>query len=77
MSLTIGLLLCEVLVFLVTFVKLLFLLIFFLFPLIWALGNEMPILATIVAHPLRPWLLSSISLVRFSLLYELVALLDE
>jgi hypothetical protein len=77
MSLTIGLLLCEFFIFLVAFVKLLFLLISFLFPLIWTLGNEMLILIAIVAHPLWPWLLSSISFVRSSFLYKLVELLDE
>jgi hypothetical protein len=76
-SLTIGLLLCEFLVFLVTLVKLLFLLIVFLFSLLWELGNEIPILAVIVAPPLSHCLLSSISLVRSSLLYELVELLDK
>jgi hypothetical protein len=52
MSLTIRLLLSIFLVFLVAFVKLLSLVIVFLLPLIWTLGNEMPILAAIVAHPL-------------------------
>jgi hypothetical protein len=52
MSLTVRFFLCKFLVFLVAFVKLLFLIIIFLFPLIRALGNEMPILLTIVAHPL-------------------------
>jgi hypothetical protein len=46
------LLLCEFLIFLIVFVKLLFLLIVFLLPLIWALGSEMPILVAIVSHTL-------------------------
>jgi hypothetical protein len=70
MSLTKWLLLYEIFIFLVAFVKILFL-------LIWALGDEMSILVAIVAHSLLHWLLSSISLVRSSLLYQLVELLDE
>jgi hypothetical protein len=51
MSLSIGLLLCELLVLLVALVNLLFLVVVLIFPFICALGNEMSILAIIVAHP--------------------------
>jgi hypothetical protein len=52
MNLTIMRLLSIFLVFFVAFVKLLSVVIVFFLPLIWALGNEISILAAIVAHPI-------------------------
>jgi hypothetical protein len=52
MSLSIRLLLCELLVLLAALVNLLFLVVVLIFPFIWTLGNEMSSLATIIAHPL-------------------------
>jgi hypothetical protein len=76
MSLTIRLL-SRFLVFLVAFVKLLFLIIILFLSLIWTLGNEISILTIIEVYPLWPWLLFPFSFVRSSFLYECVKLLDK
>jgi hypothetical protein len=76
-SLSIRLLLQGLLIFLVALLVLLFLIIMFIFPLILALGNEISIVATIVAHSLGSCSLLLVSIESPSLAYVLVELLDE
>jgi hypothetical protein len=77
MSLSVGLRLCELLVFLVALVKLLFLVVVFFFPLILTLGNEMSTLAIVIAHSLSSRLFLSISLERSSFAYEFIEFHNE
>jgi hypothetical protein len=75
-SLSIRLLLEELLVLLVALLLLPLLNIIFFLPLIWTLNNEVPTLSTIVTHSLWSCSLLLVYLERFSFAHEFVKLLD-